>query len=276
MPGADDRQHLRLAAQVRSPECRCPNELRRRHDDTHMRLIKSLFGKKSTPSARLSEPPQVARAELTPQAWLRELFKRHGLDSTVHDGWVRPNAELPAIRGTWHPGETHGRLDIHVLVHDGVLIEECFAGFGAGNIGLSDGLRSFTINSFHTLLAALWSRHDPEQVEIDSWTVASRRFSAFIGNVGTRSSTGVTPSIPTGLMPRIEAAIRSEPLEHDLHWYRVYVGQVNGEFTFEALKDNDPWVAGANALASCRWATCDGFYSARLFMVLRAKLDEVP
>lgn len=66
-----------------------------------VQLIKNLFGKKkSTPAARLSEPAQPAKPALTPQAWLLELFKRHGLASTVHNDWVLPGGELPAVRGT--------------------------------------------------------------------------------------------------------------------------------------------------------------------------------
>ena len=239
-----------------------------------MRFIRSLFGKRNAPAPKPSELVQPAGPELTPEAWLTELFKRHGLEQSLHDGWVLPNAELPAIRGTWHPGETHGQLDVQVLVRDGVVIEECFGGIGAGDVGLSDGLQNFTINSFHVLLSSLWSCHDSEQVEIEEWTIAGQRFSAFIGNVGTRSSTGAPPSIPVDLMPLLEAAIRSERLEHDLHWFRVYVGHVNGEFTFEALKDNKPWLEGASMLASCGWVPCETFYSARLFMVLRASGDE--
>jgi len=232
-----------------------------------MRSIRSLFSKRRTHSAEPSDLGD-ARPELNSQAWLLELFKRHGLESNVHNGWVLPNGELPAIRGTWHPGETHGRLDMQVLVRDGIVIEECFAGLGAGGVGLSDGLRNFTLNSFHVLLSSLWSCHDPEQVEIEEWTIAGQSFRAFIGNVGTRSSNDVLPPIPANLMSLLEAAIRSEPLEHDLHWFRVYVGQVNGDFTFEALSDNEPWLNGANALTSCDWKPRDGFYSARMFIVI--------
>lgn len=243
---------------------------------TNMRLIRNLLGKrKSTSAATLSETAQVAKPVLTPEAWLLELFKRHELVSTVQDGWVFPNSELPAVRGVWHPGETHGRLDMHVLVRDGVLIEECFAGIGVGDIGLADGLQNFNINSFHTLLSAIWFRHDPEQVETEAWAVRGRQFIAFIGNVGTRSSIGIMPSVPTGVMTPLEAAIRSESLQHDLHWFRFYVGHFNGDFTFEALKDNEPWPAGESALASCGWTPCEGFYSARLFIVLRETIDEV-
>jgi hypothetical protein len=211
---------------------------------------------------------------LTPQAWLTELFKGHGFEPSFHDGWVLPNGELPAIRGIWHSGETHGRLDIQVLVREGMVVEECFGGIGAGDFGLSDGLQNFTINSFHVLLSSLWSSHDPAQVEIEDWTVTGRRFSVFIGNVGTRSINGSTPSIPAELMPHLEAAVRSEQLERDLHWFRVYVGHVKGAFTFEALKDNEPWSEGVSALSSCGWARHDTFYSARLFIVLRPFLGE--
>ena len=203
----------------------------------------------------------------------QHLYKsRHGI---WYFRWIVPQEyrqrrpELPR-----EPGETHGRLDMQVLVRDGVLIEECFGGIGVGDIGLADGLQNFTINSFHVLMSALWARHDPEQVETEAWNVAGRRFNVFIGNVGTRSSTGVTPSILAGMMTTLEDAIRSESLEHDLHWFRFYVGYLKGEFTFEALKDNEPWAAGASALASCGWTPTDKFYSARLFMVLRESVDE--
>ena len=76
------------------------------------------------------------------------------------------------------------------------------------------------------------------------------------------------------MRPLLEAAIRQEPLDQDLRWFRFYVANLDGEFTFESLKDNDPWPAGASALASCGWLPGDGFYSARLFMVLRAAADE--
>lgn len=239
-----------------------------------MPLIQNLFGKKKGEPATEQSELAAAKPELTPQAWLLELFQRHDVASTTHEDWVLPNAELPGIRGVWHADETHGRLDIQVLVRDGVVIEECFAGFGAGDRGLADGLQNFTINSFHVLLSALWRHHHPDQVETEAWAVAGRRFSAFIGNVGTRSSTDATPPVPAGMLTLLEEAIRSEPLEHGLHWFRFYVGHVKGDFTFEALKDNEPWPAGLRALEACGWTTCDAFYSARMFVVLREAGDE--
>ena len=90
-----------------------------------VQLIKNLFGKKkSKPAARLSEPAQPAKPALTPQAWLLELFKRHGLASTVHDDWVLPGGEKLstfAQRRVFHElgkiGLSHGGIngDAHGL-----------------------------------------------------------------------------------------------------------------------------------------------------------------
>ena len=235
-----------------------------------MGLFRSLFGEKDKSAVNPPEPVLEQDPESTTQAWLLELFKGHDLPASVHNEWVVPNGELPGIRGSWWPGETHGRLDVDVLVRDDVLIEERFGGFGAGDAGLADGFKNFTINSFHVLLSALWSQHDPEQVEIESWSVMGRQFRAFIGNVGTRSSSDVKFSLPMALMPKLAAVIQCAPLDQDLHWFRFYAANINGEFTFEALKDNEPWPAGLTTLASCGWEPSSSFYSARLFMVLRA------
>ncbi|MEK8030469.1 DUF6348 family protein [Ideonella sp. DXS29W] len=240
-----------------------------------MSLIRNLLGNMVSKPAKEQSELATTRPQLTPQAWLNELFKRHGVTSTTQDDWVLPNAELPGVRGVWHPSEKHGRLDIQVLVRNGVVIEESFGGIGAGDLGLADGLQNFTINSFHVLLSALWRHHHPDQVEAEAWTVAGRRFIAFIGNVGTRSSTDAAPLIPAGMLTLLREAIQSEPLEHNLHWFRFYVGHVKGDFTFEALKDNEPWPKGMRALEACGWATRDAFYSARMFVVLREECDEV-
>jgi len=240
-----------------------------------MQWLKNLFGgNDNPPAAKPPQPAHEARPALTPQAWLHQLFERHGLACTLHEDWVVPHGEFPAVRGTWHAGDTHGRLDVQVLVREGLLIEESFGGIGAGDTGLADGLQNFTINSFHPLLSALWHQHDPEQVEAETWTTAGRRYNAFIGNIGRRTNTAETPSPPTDLLARLETAVRHEPLDGDLHWFRFCVAHINGEFTWEALKDNEPWPAGVSALQACSWHTGEGFYSARLFIVLREAADE--
>lgn len=202
--------------------------------------------------------------------FLSRLFEEHGVSSIIENDWIVPNNELPAIRALWHPGESSGRLDVQTLVQDQVVIEECFAGVGQGDRALNDALANFAINSFHVLLASLWNQNDPEQVTTEQWNVGNKRYTAFIGNFGTRSSEGVTPHIPDELFSQIALAIQHETLTERLHWFRFFVGNLAGNKTIEALRDNQLWEAGITTLENAAWQSSHGYYSVRLFVVLRA------
>lgn len=205
-----------------------------------------------------------------PVEYLSKLFEDHGLTCVVQEDWILPNAEPPALRGLWYPAQSSGQLDIQVLVHDNVIIGESFAGFGEGESGLQDALVNFTANSLHVLLAALWGKNDPEQVTTEPWLINGRHYTAYVGNFGTRASAGVMPDVPTNLFALIEEAIKSETLTDDIHWFRLFFCNVANEFTFEALKDNNIWEKGITCLESVPLRRDDGYYSVRLFLVLRS------
>nr|WP_296001823.1 DUF6348 family protein [Rugamonas sp.] len=123
---------------------------------------------------------------------------------------------------TWFPGSSNGRLDVQAFVRDGVTIEECFAGIGEDEVGLNDALTNFTVNSFHVLLAALWNQNDKTQVTTEDWSIGGRRYTAFIGNFGTRGSEGVTADIPADLFAQVGNVIKLDSLMGDLHWFRFF------------------------------------------------------
>ncbi|OEZ60635.1 DUF6348 family protein [Duganella sp. HH105] len=215
---------------------------------------------------------QVIQESANPRTsdYLVRLFEGHGIECTIHNDWVVPNSELPALRATWFPGSASGRLDVQVIIREGVTIDECFAGIGEGEVGLNDALTNFTVNSFHVLLAALWNQNDETQVTTEDWSIGGRRFTAFIGNFGTRGSERVTADIPADLFAQLENVIKHDSLMGDLHWFRFFFCNVAGQRTFEALKDNEIWEAGACCLEGAQWADSMGYYSVRLFVALRA------
>ena len=202
--------------------------------------------------------------------YLSKLFEDHGFTCVAHNDWVVPNAELPALRALWYPDQSSGRLDVHALVRDGVVIEECYAGLGQGERAIGDALINFTVNSFHVLLAALWGKNDPEQVTTELWVIDGKRYTAYIGDFGTRCSDGVVADIPNNLFSSITETIKAEKLTEDIHWFRLFFCNVANEFTFEALKDNEPWDKGVSCLERVAWRLDDGYYSVRLFVVLRS------
>ncbi|MGS1079838.1 DUF6348 family protein [Pseudoxanthomonas beigongshangi] len=201
---------------------------------------------------------------------LSQLFDAHRIAYVTHGDWIAPDGELPAMRAVWHPGEATGRLDVQVVLPDKTVVEENFAGLGEGEDGLNDGMANFTRNSFHVFLSALWGWRDEKQVTVETWSFGDRDYAAHIGNFGTRGSAGMQPSIPEDLFARLEATIRAESPTGHTHWFRFFFCNLNGKFTVEALRDNEPWGAGEHALKSADWPAQDGYYSVRLFLMLRA------
>lgn len=189
---------------------------------------------------------------------LAALFESHRIDCVVHGEWVAPAGRLPAIRATWYAGEKTGRLDVDVLLEDERQLQEAFAGIGSAEDGLQDALRNFASNSFHVLLSALWGQAEEDQVMVETWEIGERRFEVHIGNLGLRGAEGKAPPLPVGLFPSIERAIRTEPLDARLHWFRHFFCAFGNQRTVEALFDNQPWEAGMQNLAALDWQDSQG------------------
>ena len=203
---------------------------------------------------------------------LAKLFEAHGLTVAPHESWVVPNGELPAARLNWHqaPKGKAGQLDVEVLLANSTLIRESFAGFGDGEDAFLNGLENFTRNSFHVMLAALWNVVEDEQVAVETWSISGRKWSAYVGNFGTRKSGSTDVSVPDTLFPAIECAIASETLQEESHWFRTFFCNIGpSDRTFEALMDNEEWSAGESALRSIDWPVSDSYYSVRNFLMLR-------
>ena len=124
-------------------------------------------------------------------------------------------------------GEKTGRLDVDVLLEDERQLQEAFAGIGSGEDGLQEALRNFASNSFR----ALGSGRGPG----DGGDLGDRR-AAF----RVRQPRGAPP-LPARLFPSIERAIRAEPLDARLHWFRHFFCAFGNQRTVEALFDNQPW-----------------------------------
>ncbi|MEO0973851.1 MAG: DUF6348 family protein [Pseudomonadota bacterium] len=202
---------------------------------------------------------------------LNQLIAAHGVPCAAEREWVVPHGRLPAARATWHPKSDSGRLDVEVLFEDGRAIIECFAGVGGGNEGIRDALQSFSANSLHVLMAALWGHHDETQVDAEQWHIQGRDYTAYIGGFGLRGTSDTEATVPDGLFTAIEAAIKGADLSADIHWFRHFFCNVANDQIFEALFDNKEWSAGLDALKSLAWAPSEEYYSVRNFLVLRAK-----
>lgn len=201
---------------------------------------------------------------------LKELLEAHGLNCIEKDDWIRPNGNFPLISMVWYPKPEQGigLLQIDVQIDEQNALKECFAGIGAGEKGLSDGIHNLCANSLHVLLAAFWGINDPEQVTTEEWTIDEKKYTAYIGPFGTRGSDGQHPGIPNEAFDKIESAVKTTKHSSKFNWFRTYFCNLNNDKkVFESLHNNETWEKGESALKSVGWHTSNKFYSVRNFLV---------
>src|SRR5262249_1040520 len=145
-------------------------------------LTAVLWEKKKPPA-----PPPPPDTHLQLQTRLKELLERHGVSCTIHENWGLPNNDLPALRAPpYLPNPTGSsttiQIDLELLLAENLMIVESYGGMGDDVAkAANDVLMTFCVGTMHTYLSAFWYRHEPDQVEIETWEINSRRWSAYIG-----------------------------------------------------------------------------------------------
>lgn len=231
-----------------------------------------LFARSSDAEAS-PEAPSIEEAPIASKAndRLQAILAGHGLPIPAYGEWLLPYSDLPAICAVWHGDSGTRLLEVIVKLPDGTEIVEGFAGTGDLDAAFDDAFDNFMRSSLHVMLSGLWGVHDPEQIDSYNWEIAGKRYTAFIGNYVSRSTENSNSHVPPKLDARLTFTIQRERLTQEFHWFRLFVANMQGQFVFEALKDNEDWPAGLDCLNSCDWPTSDGYYSLRQFVLLRAK-----
>lgn len=201
------------------------------------------------------------------------LLEEHGVSVQTFDDWIIPYGQFPAMRTNWLEHETHGRLDVEVMLEDKRIITESFAGIGVGNAGVLNAVQNFSVNSLHVFLAAFWKQNNNTEVTIEQWQIAGKTYTAYIGNIGQRNDLNYSPALPVDFFSSIEQAVLQYKPNHDLTWYRVFFCDFKGEQTFEALAENQDWIEGLDALKRLHWELSSGYYSVRNFIILKRDKD---
>lgn len=203
------------------------------------------------------------------QAALTQLFAAHGMPGDDYNGWLLPNRQPPGVMANWvassHGHGLIGTLSVVVRMTDRREIIENFAGLGEGDAGMHDAFKSFADGDLHVLLAGLWHLRGHADAAPKQWICqGGHTYQAFVGPWLLRNDA----PLPEGLDAQIQACIEAEPLDQDLHWFRVFVSQFDGRIALETLKDNELWEAG-KTLSELPWAQREAFYSARQFLLLQ-------
>lgn len=196
------------------------------------------------------------------------IFRTHGFDAQVEDGWVLPTGTSPAVKAFWYPEatETVGQLTIEIFIDEKTTIVESFAGIGEKKF--ESALENFINNALHLYLSAFWG-YDAHNISIDTWEINGEQYLAFIGDYGViNAKEGFT--IPEDYLEVMYDAIESETLGNDYHWFNFFYANFDAQNRHaEALKENEAWDAGTEAIGSLEWDKVYDYYSVRQSIILK-------
>ena len=206
---------------------------------------------------------------------IQQLFEQHNIPYAMEQDWLVPYQDFtqyPAIRALWFPYTVNGCLQIEVLHHDSELMIECFAGIGEDNDAITDALQNFCLNSFHVFAVAFWDLPQGDQVTIEQWEIQGVTYQAYLGAMGTRlMSNDEFPTLPENWFDSFSSEIQKESNLDTLAWFRLFIGNNQGDLTVEVLRNNDVCEEIQKVMRELDWITLDGYYSIRHFMILKVQ-----
>ncbi len=209
------------------------------------------------------------------QGELTALLREHDLDAQAQADWLLVAGNLPGLRGTYNiANRDHNmittQVDVELRLAADRSIYEHYAGWGDDERqAAGQGLLKFCCGAFHVFLSAYWNHHEPDQVEIESWTINGVTWNAYVSNMINNASTGQTAGTPRSYLPTVQAEICALPLTVEDHWLSFYGANLKGELTMDARLDNEGWPELNQKLAALDWPPAEGFYSTRNFILLR-------
>ncbi len=216
--------------------------------------------------------------DLNPQ--FSEILKHHGINVSIDSEFI--NTDLPdnarfKARTVYQTVSNHisSRLDVMVVTNNGEKISESCGDFGETiEEAVAENFRNFSLGTLHPLLGALGCL-DPvtyEQINFEDWEINNNNWKAYIGNLvpKTMGNSQTMPSPPEQFFATIEKYIHKQPIVNNMHWFRSYYCQYEGEITVsEFLMDNEPVKEATDIFKSLPIIPNTGFYSCRNFIILK-------
>ncbi|ESQ74553.1 DUF6348 family protein [Asticcacaulis sp. AC402] len=219
--------------------------------------------------------PKAADPYAELQPLLVKLVESHGLEAGSYEHWVLPNNAFPALRAFAYealekPGFVSRQVDIELKLEDQRCLIDSYAGYGENlQAANAHAVYTFCIGAFHVYLSAFWNCHEPDQVDIATWTANGADWQVYCGNVITKASEGHSSHVAEGYYDAVKAYMTSLRLDSDLHWVSVFVSRLKDELTVQTQVDNVDCPDLDARMAALDWPASDGFYSARNFFLLK-------
>lgn len=181
----------------------------------------------------------------------------------------------PGFRAFYKPPKTEntvGELLIQIVLDEGIFIEESFAAFGdSQEEAINGALYQFMICMFHPIISACCDYSNDEQVTQETWKLSMfATADVWCGNVAIRMSNDADVNLPPNWVNQVSSAFKREKTNKGYNWINLYCFKLNSDpLTVSATLNKTEWVGGSRVTTELNWPEINGFYGARLFILMK-------
>jgi len=229
------------------------------------------FKKKS----HYTKAPASAPVERSLVEDMHQMLTMHGIDARIENDWTLVNNDFPLLGATRYlknVSETSAtvQIDFVLCLRDGRSIVEIYAGWGDDvRQAEAQALYKFCIGAMHVFLSAFWDHHEPDQVDIEHWSINGGAWDAYLSSIIKQSNLDQKIRTPSNYMNDLQQAVSLMSLADCDHWISVYIGVVKDDITVDVRLDNEESADLINVVRALDWPITEGFYSERQFVLLR-------
>ncbi|MBW8733725.1 MAG: hypothetical protein JF571_05360 [Asticcacaulis sp.] len=158
-------------------------------------------------------PPLTPSTERSLVTDMHQMLTIHGLEARIENEWTFANNDFPLLAATRYTNkadETSAtvRIDFVLLLKDDRRIVESYAGWGEDvRQAEGQGLYKFCVGAMHVFLSAFWDHHEPDQVDIEHWSVGGSAWNAYLSSLINNTSMDQKAGLPTDYMVGLQQAI---------------------------------------------------------------------
>ena len=222
-----------------------------------------------------TKAPASAPAERSLVEDMHQMLTMHGIDARIENDWTLVNNAFPLLGATRYLNKVEEtsamvHIDFVLQLEDGRRIIESYAGWGDDvRQAEGQGLFKFCVGAMHVFLSAFWNHHEPDQVDIERWSIGETPWDAYLSSIIKHSNLDQKVGSPANYMDDLQQGVSRLSLSDCDHWISVYVGVVKDEVTVDVRLDNEASPDLIKVVRALDWPITEGFYSERQFILLR-------
>jgi hypothetical protein len=203
-------------------------------------------------------------------------FKAHGHSDIVADAdGVGVEGNATRLKASLYDSKKHPKgyvveLEFTIRLPSGQTITEFVAGVGnTEEEAISDAKVNFILSTFHVVYKGFINADDPH-LDFARVVIDGTKRDVIIGDIYRRGGPSDKREAFLAIREEIRNLLKNIQLSTGSHWMKVVYSQKDGQpMTVSVQLDNQDYKEFTEAVKKLDWPRTDGFYMAKLFIVIR-------